>query len=328
MYVLAVYFVALMLFALAGIFPDAAHPQEPGKIRVAITSPGMTNLSLYVANRQGFFKEQKIFNEIVVMRSAARQIQALIAASVEFSAQAPDPLIRAVERGADLVMLSGMANSPAYDLVAGKKYGKIEDLRGSTLGVSGINSSSTLLLQRMLAAHGLMPPRDYTLVEVGGTADRLIAIQTGAIAAGVLNPPISYVAADQGFKILGEVKQYIPEVQFTALSARRGWVLQNQQLAESYLAAVLKANAFIYDNKLGTIAVIREVFKVQPEYAERVYDYWVRNRVTPRDGGMTVAGTEVVLDILQQLGDYQGKTRPKAAKFIDTQLLSRAHARR
>jgi hypothetical protein len=29
------------------------------------------------------------------MRSAARQIQALIAGSVEFSAQAPDPLIRA-----------------------------------------------------------------------------------------------------------------------------------------------------------------------------------------------------------------------------------------
>jgi NitT/TauT family transport system substrate-binding protein len=326
MNVLTAYCIALMLLALAGISPAPARAQEPGKIRIAITSPGMTNLNLYVANRQGFFKEQKIFNEIVVMRSAARQIQALIAASVEFSAQAPDPLIRAVERGADLVMLSGMANAAAYDLVASKKYRKIEDLRGSTLGVSGINSSSTLLLQRMLAAHGLTHPRDYALVEVGGTADRLIAIQTGAIAAGVLNPPVSYVAADQGFKILGEVKQYIPEVQFTALSARRGWVRQNHQLAESYLTAVLKANAFIYDNKPGTMAVIREVFKVQPEYAERVYDYWVRNRVTPRDGAMTVAGTEVVLDILEQLGDYQGKTRPKAEKFIDTQLLSRARA--
>jgi NitT/TauT family transport system substrate-binding protein len=261
------------------------------------------------------------------MRSAARQIQALIAASVEFSAQAPDPLIRAVERGADLIMLSGMANAPAYDLVAGKKYRKIEELRGATLGVSGINSSSTLLLQKMLAAHGLTHPRDYTLVEVGGTGDRLVAIQTGAIAAGVLNPPISYVAADQGFRILGEVKQYIPEVQFTALSGRRRWIQQNTNLAENYMAALLKANAFIYDNKPGTIGVIRDVFKVQPEYAERVYDYWVRNQVTPRDGQMTIPGTEVVLDILEQLGDYQGKARPKAEKFIDAQVLARARAR-
>jgi ABC-type nitrate/sulfonate/bicarbonate transport system substrate-binding protein len=323
----APYLLGVLLLALLGSPPARSHAQELSRIRIAITSPGMTNLNLYVGNRHGFFKEQKIFNEIVVMRSAARQIQALIAASVEFSAQAPDPLIRAVERGADLIMLSGMANAPAYDLVAGKKYRKIEELRGATLGVSGINSSSTLLLQKMLAAHGLTHPRDYTLVEVGGTGDRLVAIQTGAIAAGVLNPPISYVAADQGFRILGEVKQYIPEVQFTALSGRRRWIQQNTNLAENYMAALLKANAFIYDNKPGTIGVIRDVFKVQPEYAERVYDYWVRNQVTPRDGQMTIPGTEVVLDILEQLGDYQGKARPKAEKFIDAQVLARARAR-
>jgi ABC-type nitrate/sulfonate/bicarbonate transport system substrate-binding protein len=82
----------------------------------------MTNLSLYIADRRGFFKEQQIFNEIIVMRSAARQMQALIAASIELSAQAPDPLIRAVERGADLTMLSGLANSAAYDLVADKNF--------------------------------------------------------------------------------------------------------------------------------------------------------------------------------------------------------------
>ena len=102
------------------------------RMRVAVTSPGMTNLSLYVADRRGFFKDQQIFNEIIVMRSAARQIQALVAGSIELSAQAPDPLIRAVERGADLTMLSGLANSAAYDLVADKRFRSIEELRGTT----------------------------------------------------------------------------------------------------------------------------------------------------------------------------------------------------
>ena len=63
--------------------------QELRRVRVAVTSPGMTNLSLYIADRRGFFKEQQIFNEIIVMRSAARQIQALVAGSIELSAQAP-----------------------------------------------------------------------------------------------------------------------------------------------------------------------------------------------------------------------------------------------
>ena len=75
---------------LASILPVSA--QELRRVRVAVTSPGMTNLSLYIADRRGFFKEEQIFNEIIVMRSAARQIQALVAGSIELSAQAPDPL--------------------------------------------------------------------------------------------------------------------------------------------------------------------------------------------------------------------------------------------
>jgi ABC-type nitrate/sulfonate/bicarbonate transport system substrate-binding protein len=316
----------LVIFGILLLF-TSVEAQELRRIRTAITSPGMTNLNLYIAQRQGFFKEQRIFSEIVVMRSAARQIQALIAGSVEFSAQAPDPLIRADERGAELTMLSGLGNSAAYDLVAGKKYQKIEELRGTTLGVSGINSSSTLLLQKMLSAHGLAPQRDYTLVEVGGTGDRLAAIQTGAISAGVLNPPISYVAADQGFKILGELKQYVPEVQFTALSVRQPWASTNANLVDDYLVAILRANRYLYDNRAGTVAIIQNFFKVQPDHAERVYDYWIRNQVTPKDGALTVPGTEVVLDILDTLGDFKGKTRPRAEKFIDSSFLRRAQAR-
>jgi ABC-type nitrate/sulfonate/bicarbonate transport system substrate-binding protein len=260
-------------------------------------------------------------------RTAARQIQALVAGSIELSAQAPDPLIRAVERGADLTMLSGLANSAAYDLVADKKFRSIEELRGTTLGVSGINSSSTLLLQKMLSAHGLSYPRDYTLVEVGGTSDRLAAIKTGATSAGVLNPPISYVAVEQGFKILGELRDYIPAVQFTALSARREWIYRNSKLTEDYLVALLRANRYVYENRSGTLAIIRDFFKVQSDHAERVYEYWVRDKVIPADGAMTVPGTEVVLDILEQLGDFKGKTRPKAEKYIDVELVNRARNR-
>jgi ABC-type nitrate/sulfonate/bicarbonate transport system substrate-binding protein len=310
---------------LACIVPASA--QETRRVRVAVTSPGMTNLSLYIADRRGLFKEQQIFNEIIVMRSAARQIQALVSGSIELSAQAPDPLIRAVERGADLTMLSGLANSAAYDLVADKKFLSIEELRGTTLGVSGINSSSTLLLQKMLSAHGLSYPRDYTLVEVGGTSDRLAAIRTGATSAGVLNPPISYVAAEQGFKILGELRNYIPAVQFTALSVRRGWAYQNPKLIEDYLIALVRANRYVYEDRPRTVAIIRDFFKVQSDHAERVYDYWVRDKVIPIDGAMTIPGTEVVIDILEQLGDFKGKSRPKAEKYIDVELLNRVRKR-
>jgi hypothetical protein len=75
------------------------------------------------------------------------------------------------------------------------------------------------------------------------------------------------------------------------------------------------------------LAIIRDFFKVQSDHAERVYEYWVRDKVIPADGAMTVPGTEVVLDILEQLGDFKGKTRPKAEKYIDVELVNRARNR-
>lgn len=321
-----------LLLAVVALLVDIYRPfvvraEEPRRIQTAITSVDVTYTNFYVAERQGFFKEQNIFNELVVMRSAARQIQALVAGSVEVSVQAPDPLVRAVEKGADLVMLSGVVNAPTYDLVAGKKYRSIEELRGTTLGVSGINSSSTLLLQEMLSAHGLSYPRDYNLIEVGGTNLRWAAIQSGVVSAGILTPPFSYLAAEQSFSMLGDLREYVPEVQFAAVSVRRPWAHQNPRLVEDYLAALLKANRYIYENKPGTLAVIRNTFKVKPEYAERVYEYWVNNRVTPIDGAMTVKGTEVVLNILERLGDFKGKARPKAEKYIDSDFIAQARSR-
>lgn len=319
---------AFSLFLIVVCFcTTGANSQEQRKVHTGVTSAGINTLPLWVGKFLGFFAEQKINNEIVVMRSAARQVQALIAGSIELSAQAPDPLIRAVENGADLLMLSGLVNAPTYDLLAAKKYKSIEDLRGTTLGVSGITSSIGLLLQKMLSAHGLVYRRDYSMVEVGGTGSRLAALQSGAISAGLIGPPFSYVAVEQGFNMLGDMKDYIPEVQFTALSVSKSWAYKNQNLIEDYLVALLKTNRYIYENKSGTKAIIQDLFKVKPEYAERVYDYWVRNKVLPRDGNITVKGTEVVMDILEALGDFKGKVRPKAEKYIDTAFLSRALTR-
>jgi hypothetical protein len=93
------------------------------------------------------------------------------------------------------------------------------------------------------------------------------------------------------------------------------------------LIALVRANRYVYEDRPGTVAIIRDFFKVQSDHAERVYDYWVRDKVIPIDGAMTIPGTEVVIDILEQLGDFKGKSRPKAEKYIDVELLNRVRKR-
>ena len=52
----------------------------------------------------------------------------------------------------------------------------------------------------------------------------------------------------------------------------------------------------------------------------------MHDKVITIDGAMTVPGTEVVLDILEQLGDSKPRSG-QAEKYIDVELLDRARKR-
>jgi ABC-type nitrate/sulfonate/bicarbonate transport system substrate-binding protein len=80
----------------------------------------------------------------------------------------------------------------------------------------------------------------------------------------VLNPPISYVAAEQGFKKPGELSDYISAVQFTAVSVGRGWAYQNPKLTADYLVALLRANSYVYENRSGAVRSSAIFLKFSP----------------------------------------------------------------
>jgi hypothetical protein len=103
--------------------------------------------------------------------------------------------------------------------------------------------------------------------------------------------------------------------------------LSNPKLTEDYLVALLRANRYVYENRSGTVAIIRDFFKAQSGHAERVYEYWVRDKVIPANGAMTVPGTEVALAILDQLGDFKARPSPKPRNTSTDELLDRARKR-
>src|ERR1044072_5373650 len=102
--------------------------------------------------------------------------------------------IRPVEKGAALKIVGGLINAPVYDLYAGPKYKSIRDLKGTTIGVTGLITSDTILMKKMLKANGLEYPRDYAMLAIGGTPERWLAMQTGNIAAGNFWPPFTFAA--------------------------------------------------------------------------------------------------------------------------------------
>ena len=111
--------------------------------------------------------------------------------------------------------------------MAAKKFKSYADLRGATFGAISLTSGVTFALRQVLKAKGLEYPRDYKLVNVGGTADLFAALSSGQIAAAPLAVPLNYAAEEAGFNLIGWYRDVLPNYQLTALTVRRSWAEAN-----------------------------------------------------------------------------------------------------
>src|SRR4051812_39578209 len=113
--------VLLLLAAACASGPGGAPPAggavaAPEVLTYGYTSLGANQWALFAAQARGYLTEQGIVLDENNMGSAAAGVQALASGSLDITNSNPDPLVRAVATGADLVFLAGTLNPPIYSL--------------------------------------------------------------------------------------------------------------------------------------------------------------------------------------------------------------------
>ena len=136
----------------------------------------MEQLPNYAASDKGFFTQEGIQGDVVLIGSTDTLIQALIAGQVNVAIVDPSAAINAVERGASLKIIGGAVPIAAYTLIGCPKYKSIKELKGTMIGVVSLVSGSTIFLREMLKANGMELNRDYTIIQNGPTGQRLASL--------------------------------------------------------------------------------------------------------------------------------------------------------
>ncbi|HYA28516.1 MAG TPA: ABC transporter substrate-binding protein [Acidobacteriota bacterium] len=316
---------SIIFFALALVNSGAdLHAQSaPDKITLGTITLSLNNLPIYVAQDKGFFTKESIFVEAVVLNASTLAIPVLIAGSTQLSASSAMTTIRAVEKGAALKIVGGLTNAPVYDLYAGPKYKSFKDLKGASIGVSGLITSDTVIMKEMLKANGLEYPRDYSMRAMGSMPDRFLAIQTGNIAAGILSPPYTFGADDVGLVNLGATAKYTPNFVQTVFNVRADWAQDKKPLLVRFLRAILRADHWIHTQKEDTVRIILKRFKYNEKHSEASWRYYINNNAIPKDGEINAKGMDKVLQLLQEDGTL-AQPLPKPEKYVDMSYLAEA----
>ncbi|HEU5019133.1 MAG TPA: ABC transporter substrate-binding protein [Pseudolabrys sp.] len=273
---------------------------------------------LDVGVEKGFFKDEGFDAHILANQSSVQSMQMLISGQVEIAISQPDPLIAAIEKGATAVgIIAAPATEADWFLVGKKGVKSINDLRGQTVGFSGLRVGEFYLTREILKEHGI-GPSDFSAVQIGPTPAKYAALQKGSIAAGVLFQPTATLAQQNGFPVLLRFAQKFKGFPALVYLANRKWAATNNH-GERFTRALKRIHEWLYDpkNKDEAIAIMQKYSKRSKEVVAKVYDlYFVTDKLYSKTGALNVADMEKTVQMIAENTNLPKDRIPKPEQYL------------
>jgi NitT/TauT family transport system substrate-binding protein len=259
-----------ILFAVFGSLPFSSPGYSADTIRVAKGgySPSTPPYFSYAAP---FLLKQGIVVEDVLMSSGSLAGQALSSGDIKLLLTTGAIALQADLSGGDMVIIAGAVHKLPYQIVARPEIKSAADLKGKRVGISRFGSSSEWLIRLGLTKLGLNPDRDFTIVQIGGPGDRFLAMQSNAIQATLLAPPLTSTALKAGMNELIDVSKLDVSYPLESVITTRGFLKNNRPLLKRFLMGLATALYNYQDDPKAGIAFQAKQFKFSVDQAEIAY---------------------------------------------------------
>ncbi|MBI4528118.1 MAG: ABC transporter substrate-binding protein [Deltaproteobacteria bacterium] len=249
------------------------------KIKIGVSNYNLSNLSVGVAHKRGLFKEEGIEAEIIAMRPSI-VTAALVSGDLAYSTLIGS-VVGAAVKGSPVRLIAVSLDRPPLALVAQKKIGSVNQLKGATVGVGSYGSTPDLVARRIVKHFGFDPERDIRVLAFGSAAARLSALQKGIVDIIVVAPPEDFEAQKLGFNVLVRADELLT-FPYNGMGTSLSRIEQHADEVKRLIKVLIKANRFIRKNREGTIQVLVDWAKTERAHAAAAYD--VAYRAFSEDG--------------------------------------------
>ncbi|MGZ8442015.1 MAG: ABC transporter substrate-binding protein [Candidatus Binatia bacterium] len=186
-----------------------ASAQEKKNVRMVFVSLAWNSeIPFRAALARGYFKQQGLQIEPILIRGGPAAIAALVSGEVDFAAiGGAQAVFRSRARGLDLSIIACTSSTTNYILLGDKQTRTVEDLRGKMIGVTGAGTYSEFAMKAFLKKHNINPDKDVTLRAIGGTVLRAAAIEKGIIAAAPFSPEDGVRLIKAGYSLISNLSE-------------------------------------------------------------------------------------------------------------------------
>jgi NitT/TauT family transport system substrate-binding protein len=231
----------------------------------------MFSLPYIVGISHGFYRGEGLEAELIVMAPSVA-IQSLIAEEIDFASPFSSSTRAAMSAMPIRNVMVVMTGSDQV-LVVRPEIRRMEDLKGKTLGVSSLKSTTDVSTRIALRKYGLVPDVDVKIVALGGgSALRLAALQGKRIEGTLLAMPQNKMAVKLGFRELVFMKDLIG-IPYVGLSTNLRKIQSERATIVRAIRGTLKAIRFLKENRGEALKIMAGELGIKDrEVANLVYD--------------------------------------------------------
>src|ERR1051325_69826 len=153
------------------------------QIALAFSSVDSPNANWYIAKEKSLYKKYGLDADLIFIPSSTTTVAAVVAGSVSVGNISGGATANAAVGGANVVAVGCFINTLPYELIAQESIRSAQQLKGKSVGISRVGSSSDVAARVLLKELKLEPDKDVAILQVGGSTERAAAFRTGRIAA-------------------------------------------------------------------------------------------------------------------------------------------------
>jgi ABC-type nitrate/sulfonate/bicarbonate transport system substrate-binding protein len=246
------------LAVLGALLPCGVFAEKLTLAHVAINpSQGM----LHLAKDSGMLAKYGFTADVILIPGTPRTIQALIAGDLDYVAAGAPASLRARAQGADVVILSTLANvsSQRVFIRPDSKLNSFPDLKGKIIGVTQFGSGGDTFLRAALRKTGIKES-EVTIIQMGGTPGVAQGLESGRIEVGVLGDSGLLLVFRGRAKPLkgGSAKELGMRGTDAPLTTMERKIKNDRAGVVRFMQAYLETIRFFQTNKQGTARILKK----------------------------------------------------------------------
>ena len=305
----------LAMFTLLLLVGAGAAASAQERVRIGVPLFPTVSYPVLIAHEKGIFEKNGLKAEIIRINSEPTTYQALISGDIDATSGAPTGLIQSNLQGVPVVSLGSWDNLVSYTVMTRDKIDDLSQLRGKKIGINRLGGKSSLILRVMLEDAGLNTSKDVTLLQLGGSQERLAALVRGGIDAAPVDFAFEPKMKQLGFHLVPSKKTPFMNGPLTVTTAS---LKANRGKWTRFVKANLEATQYMISNREGSIDVLRKIIgSNEKETIDYAYEQ-MRQRVA-----VDLVAPEAALENLIKMVAYVDKraTTVDRSKLTDYSIL-------